>query len=277
MARMAVPNSRAARVSTAPKELGRTWRSSTRCRRTPDATAASTNSSVRARSTSERMTRAMRATDATPDGDGDVDGAEAEHGDHGEGQQQRGDGHQHVDGAHEGVVDPAAEVAGEEADRACRRPGRWRWRSRPPAATGRRRRRRGCRRRGPRWSVPNQWATLGACKRCRGTPTSGFWEREPTRRERPTEHDQDEQRRPAQPRAGADQPNRRGAATPCGPRPPAGRRRRCRTTSAGSYAGDHLVVGDQDPVAHAISFNGPARRRERRGGRARRGAGRRTG
>ena len=51
-----------------------------------------------------------------PDGEADVERAEAEDGDQRQRQQQAGDGQQHVDDAHQRVVEPAADEAGDEAD-----------------------------------------------------------------------------------------------------------------------------------------------------------------
>ncbi len=97
--------------------LGTTWRSMIRHGEAPMARAAWTNS--RSRTCKHLAAGDARVADPAVDGEGEDEDADArggDDGDDGEVEQDAGEGEQHVDDAHDHLVDGAAEVAGDGAD-----------------------------------------------------------------------------------------------------------------------------------------------------------------
>ena len=89
------------------------------------------------------MIRAQAAMLARPTAMPTLYGAEAEHGDQRERQQQAGDRQHDVDDAHQDVVEPAAGEPGDEPDHRADDETDDDGERAPPASTARRRRRRG--------------------------------------------------------------------------------------------------------------------------------------
>ena len=205
----------------------------------------------RTRSTSERMTRANGGDARDADRDRHIDGAEAERGDQGQRQQQRRDGQQHVDDAHDDVVEHAADEA-RRAGRAARPTTRptptamsaaWSESAAPWTTRVYRSR--------PSWSVPNQCAAAGRLQLLGRDARERVAGGEQLRRER-GQHDEARRRPTESEEAGPAQqetrgPPRRRAATALATDPawwpaPA----RCRVEQPGTGVGARPELGSSD-------------------------------
>ena len=116
-AMMMKPTPTEARTISGATMLGRMWRHRISTAGVPQTIAASTKSSCFCTSTSDRVSRAMPGHHTIDRAMMTVASAGSEHGRNQDGEHQLGKREHDVDATHEQCVDPAAEIAGDHAER----------------------------------------------------------------------------------------------------------------------------------------------------------------
>ena len=186
----------------------------------PSARLASTNSRSLRASTGPRTTRAKIGVYTTAIARTTLAGCGPERRDDAEREEHGREREEHVHHAHEGLVDPAAGVARDEAERGARRPAPPAPRRRRPRATGARRSTSRARRSRPKTSAPRGSAQLGPAIRSCGTIRSGLGEREAVRRGAHDEERADDQEARERARGSAAMRGRQAAEGSAGERRP---------------------------------------------------------